>query len=587
MFRLPGKLLSILLVLGLFSTGVTTVFADDWPMFRHDPQHTGYSPTQGPSMTQILWNTTISPVVSSSPAFGLGRLYIGSEDGYLYCFDADPSEGTPEGIPDLAGASCDLIWKFHTGGAIRSSPAFYDGRMYFGSSDGKVYCIYACIGTEIWNYSTGSPVSSSPTVVDGRIYIGSENGKVYCLNAETGAHNWEYLTGGPVRSSPAVVNDRVFIGSDDHQVYCLFASNGSRVWRYMTGGNVGSSPTVVADRVYVGSEDYRIYSLNATTGLVNWSYRTDGRVFSSPAVFNGKLYIGSDDAKLYCFFASNGSGIWKNETESGIRSSPAVADGKVYVGSDDRYVYCYNIMDGSMIWRYAMDSAPVSCSPAVSNLRVFVAAENGHLVCIRNHNPPNVPEMPRGPTAGLIGETYRYHTKTSDPELDQIYYKFNWGDGNESGWRGPFGQLDTVNTTYKWKSEGTYNITVKAKDHYGYESDWSIPLTVHMMILSVDHLRGGLGFHAEINNLGTRKIWDIYWNISINGGRILNPVNSYYDGDIEQLASGETVPIRTGPFFELGKIRITVTISDKDHENAMKQTVNAFAFGYILFVLPW
>ena len=116
---------------------------------------------------------------------------------------------------------------------------------------------------QLWNFSTGNSVESSPTVFDGVVYVGSEDGKVYALNAVDGAQIWNYSTGGAVVSSPHVVDDIVYIGSGDDKVYALNASNGSQIWNYTTGGYVGSSPDVVGSVMYVGSQDGKVYAISA------------------------------------------------------------------------------------------------------------------------------------------------------------------------------------------------------------------------------------------------------------------------------------------------------------------------------------
>jgi len=62
-----------------------TVFAsDEWPMFRHDPQHTGYTDCEMPDELELLWKYKTGDKVMSSPAVADGKVYIGSHDGYLY-----------------------------------------------------------------------------------------------------------------------------------------------------------------------------------------------------------------------------------------------------------------------------------------------------------------------------------------------------------------------------------------------------------------------------------------------------------------------------------------------------------------------
>ncbi len=99
---------------------------------------------------------------------------------------------------------------------------------------------------------------------------------------------------------------------------------------------------------------------------------------------------------------------------------------------------------------------------------------------ISTNNPPNKPEKPSGPTSGIVGTTYSYSSYSTDSDGDQIYYLFDWGDGSDSGWLGPYDSGKTVNVSYVWDSVGTYGIKVKAKDITGAESEWSDSLAVSM-----------------------------------------------------------------------------------------------------------
>jgi uncharacterized protein (DUF2147 family) len=94
--------------------------------------------------------------------------------------------------------------------------------------------------------------------------------------------------------------------------------------------------------------------------------------------------------------------------------------------------------------------------------------------------PPNKPNKPSGQTNGKIKQEYSYTTSTTDPDGNQVYYYWDWGDGNYSGWLGPYNSGVSINTTYKWTVKGSYSIKVKAKDIYENESNWSDPLSVTM-----------------------------------------------------------------------------------------------------------
>ena len=93
---------------------------------------------------------------------------------------------------------------------------------------------------------------------------------------------------------------------------------------------------------------------------------------------------------------------------------------------------------------------------------------------------PLKPIGPFGKINGKVGESYKYTTSTYDYFNDTIWYWWDWGDGTNSGWIGPYNSNDTCEASHSWKSEGKYDIKVKAKNRAGWESYWSDPLTVTM-----------------------------------------------------------------------------------------------------------
>ena len=95
------------------------------------------------------------------------------------------------------------------------------------------------------------------------------------------------------------------------------------------------------------------------------------------------------------------------------------------------------------------------------------------------NRPPNKPNKPSGQTNGKAGTEYTYFTNTTDPDGDQVYYKWDWGDGSYSDWLGSYASGEEASASHTW-SQGSYNIKVKAKDIRGYESEWSDPLEVSM-----------------------------------------------------------------------------------------------------------
>ena len=95
---------------------------------------------------------------------------------------------------------------------------------------------------------------------------------------------------------------------------------------------------------------------------------------------------------------------------------------------------------------------------------------------------PNKPDTPQGTESGVADETYTYWTSTIDYNEDQVYYLWDWGDGTFSEWIGPYDSGETASASHSWDKKGDYNIRVKAKDVYDFESKWSDPLPVSMPV---------------------------------------------------------------------------------------------------------
>ena len=100
------------------------------------------------------------------------------------------------------------------------------------------------------------------------------------------------------------------------------------------------------------------------------------------------------------------------------------------------------------------------------------------VLTVSSNYPPQIPETPSGPTEGQVETQYAFSGNTTDPNGDNIFYLFNWGDGTESDWLGPYNSGEACTTSHSWTDNGIYYVKVKAKDANGLESGWSDLLSV-------------------------------------------------------------------------------------------------------------
>lgn len=89
--------------------------------------------------------------------------------------------------------------------------------------------------------------------------------------------------------------------------------------------------------------------------------------------------------------------------------------------------------------------------------------------------PPETPTKPEGPEKCIKNVEATFLSTTTDPEGEQIYYLFDWGDGNFSEWVGPYASGENGEASHNWSDLGEYVIKAIAKDINGVQSNWSEP----------------------------------------------------------------------------------------------------------------
>jgi len=116
------------------------------------------------------------------------------------------------------------------------------------------------------------------------------------------------------------------------------------------------------------------------------------------------------------------------------------------------------------------------------------------------NTPPNPPII-SGPLYGKPNVSYNFTFIINDPDGDQLYYLVDLGDGNTSGWLGPFNSGETIKVSYYWSEPGNYIIKVKLRDSYGGESDWSDGFSIIIVRLRTRFFLGNFDNRSETDDL--------------------------------------------------------------------------------------
>lgn len=95
-----------------------------------------------------------------------------------------------------------------------------------------------------------------------------------------------------------------------------------------------------------------------------------------------------------------------------------------------------------------------------------------------------------------------------------MFYLWDWGDNTTDGWMGPYNCAESCNVSHNWTNCSRYDVKVKAKDIYDYESDWSDPLSIVIYTC------------GDVNSDGIIDLGDVVFliNYLFKGGNPPDPV---------------------------------------------------------------
>ncbi|MBI4657764.1 MAG: PQQ-binding-like beta-propeller repeat protein [Verrucomicrobia bacterium] len=322
------------------------VTAADWPMWRFDSHRSAASPEKLPAELHLQWTRQYAPRVQVwddplnhdlmpydkvfEPVVLGDRMFVGFND--------------TDKVVALDIRTGQELWTFYTDGPVRLPPVAWQNQVYFTSDDGCLYCVDAEAGRLKWKFRGGPserkvlgngrmisawPARGGPVLRDGQVYfaasiwpfmgtfiyaLDAESGKVAWLNDDTGSQYIRQPHSAPAFAGVApqgglVATDRLLLVPGGRSVPAAFdrKTGELRYFHIADGGKGNGGSFVVADEseFYVHTRLRGVRAYDLKTGKA-------GRFTVNEPVLDGnRLYTASENARGKVLQAYGEQVVWE------------------------------------------------------------------------------------------------------------------------------------------------------------------------------------------------------------------------------------------------------------------------------------
>jgi outer membrane protein assembly factor BamB len=304
------------------------------------------------------------------------------------------------GNPHVSKAAVPIDQSFATSAVLSS-----DGtKLYVGGDDGKLYCLNSTTLAENWSFVPTNDTTrrqfATPAVNGNTIYVGRDDGILYALtdNGSSATPKWTYTVGSTIAFAPSISSDgtKIFFGNDSSGVCCGTDAGSSLtlLWNSTIGGGLTSAIALdAAGNAWCGQEDGRLYELSPDSGKVLYSGDTNfSNVIGSPVIdANHIVYAVRDNGDVFAVNSATGAQVWYTSLpNSSCSGAPCLAaDTSLIIHTDEDVLFALSLTTGNPIWQYTIPiekksaahkfGAESGSSATIGpvNQRIYVGAQDG------------------------------------------------------------------------------------------------------------------------------------------------------------------------------------------------------------------
>ena len=153
---------------------------------------------------RVRWHYNVG-FTFAEPLLDENHIFIGTQTGFMYAFDADK----------FYGHGKKAKWQFRAQGAINRKAEVKGDYVFFGANDGAFYCLNKNTGELVWKAQTKPEANafrhfSTPFAGEDIVVVGSAASKVYGFEIKSGNIIFEIDDDDWVRLRPVVQDNKIY-----------------------------------------------------------------------------------------------------------------------------------------------------------------------------------------------------------------------------------------------------------------------------------------------------------------------------------------------------------------------------------------
>ena len=269
-----------------------------------------------------------------------------------------------------------------------------------------------------------------------------------------------------------------YLEPNGYEVDKIYESSGGSTSDIRNALNEGRSLCIYSGHGYPGGWACVPFDQNDISNLDNFgmypfvcSHACSTNTFADSECF-GETWLRETDKGGIGFWGASASTYWdEDDILERAMFQAWWEDGLEWLGgmTDMGLYYLYQNYSGGGRTKYYFEAYNIIGDPS---LRLW--SDNPTL-------PPEKPTTPEGPTEWIQDINTIFSCSAIDPEGSSVYYLFDWGDGTDSDWVGPYPSGQTGEASHNWTDLGEYEVKVIARDNFGARSEWSNPAIISIV----------------------------------------------------------------------------------------------------------